>query len=82
MGGLAQTGALVTGYRPTGAGKTISGIEKIEKDSVYVANGEMVSSFVIIKATSLEDASVIAKKCPIFEFGGSVEVRPLSQTAQ
>jgi hypothetical protein len=68
---------LVTGYRPAGTGKTISGKEKVEKDSVYIANKELVSSLIIIKATSLEEAGVIAKKCPIYEFDGSVEIRPL-----
>ncbi len=82
MGGLGQAGALVTGYRPSNTGKTISGVEKVEKDSVYIDNNELVSSFIIINATNLEDAGTIAKKCPIFEFGGSVEIRPLSETAR
>ncbi len=82
MGGLGQSGALVSGYRPTGDGKTISGTAKTVKDSLYVANNELVSSFIIIKATDMNEAGEIAAKCPIFEFDGSVEIRPLMETAQ
>lgn len=81
MGSLGQSGVLVSGYRPTGDGKTISGAAKTVKDSVYVANGELVSSFIIIKAADMNEAGEIAAKCPIFEFDGSVEIRPLMETA-
>jgi hypothetical protein len=82
MAELVQTGALVGGYRPATSGKTISGSSKIEKDSVYVANNELVSSLLIINAASLDEAGLIAKKCRIFEFEGDVEIRPLTETAR
>lgn len=31
----------------------------------------------VFEATSLEEAAELAKECPIFEFDGSVEVRPV-----
>ena len=31
----------------------------------------------IIEAACLEDAVDVARTCPIYEFGGSVEVRPV-----
>jgi hypothetical protein len=81
MGQLGQAGALVSGYRPAGGGKTISGAAKTVKDSVYVANNELISSFIIIKASGMDEATALANKCPIFEFDGSVEIRPLMETA-
>lgn len=38
---------------------------------------EMVSGNMIIKSDSLEEASELAKGCPILSLGGSVEVRSL-----
>lgn len=78
MGGLGQKGQIVSGYRPTTDGKTIT--SKGTKDGAYYSNNESISSFIIIKATNMEAAEAIAKKCPILEFDGSVEVRPLSMT--
>lgn len=80
MGNLAQTGKLVSGFRPTNEGKTITGSDKITKEGVYVADNELVSSFIVVNAVSMDEASEIAKNCPIFEFNGSVEIRPIMQT--
>jgi len=81
MGGLAKSGDLVSGLRPTGSGLTISGTEKSLKNDPYVSDGLLVSSILIIKAENIEAAKDIANKCPVFEFGGSVEVRPVMNTA-
>jgi hypothetical protein len=81
MGNLAQSGDLVTGYRPAGEGLSISGSEKKLNPTPYVANNEMVSSIIIIKAVDMDDAKTIAGKCPVFEFGGSVEVRAIMDMA-
>jgi hypothetical protein len=81
MSNLGQSGKLVSGFRPTNEGRTISGTDKIVKQEAYIANNELISSFIIINALSMDEASEIAKKCPIFELNGSVEIRPLMQTA-
>lgn len=78
MGGLGQNGQIVGGYRPAPDGKTIT--SKGIKEGAYYSNNESVSSFMIIKAASMDAAEAIAKKCPILEFDGSVEVRPLLMT--
>ena len=77
MGNLAQSGSLVSGYRPAGDGLTIKGNTKAVESTPYMANGELVSSILIINAESLDAAKTIADKCPVFELGGSVEVRPV-----
>ena len=81
MGNLAQSGDLVAGYRPTDEGATISGKKKSIKSIPYVANDDLVSSVLIIKADNLEAARSIASKCPVFELGGSVEVRAMMSVA-
>jgi hypothetical protein len=79
IGELAQGGKLVTGFRPATGGMTISGSAKIAKDGVYSADKEVVSSIFVIRAASLAEASEIAKKCPIYEMAGSVEIRPVAE---
>ena len=81
MGNLGKMGILASGFRPTNEGRTITGTNKKIKDGAYIVNNELISSFIIINAVSIEEASEIAKKCPIFEFDGSVEIRPIMQTA-
>jgi hypothetical protein len=81
MGGLAKSGNLVSGYRPATEGLTIAGTGKSMTSTGYVANGEQISSIIIINAANMDDAKAIAEKCPVFEFGGSVEVRPVMNTA-
>lgn len=81
MGNLAKSGDLVGGYRPADDGLVISGTEKSLKTTAYVANNEMVSSVLIIKALDMDDAKAIADKCPVFELGGSIEVRPMLDVA-
>ena len=51
----------------------IAGFESLIK--VYTSNKENVGGYMLIKANSIEEASVFAKECPIIKMGGSVEVR-------
>jgi hypothetical protein len=81
MGGLAKSGKIAGGYRPSGDGITISGTEKVLTNAPYTANNDLVSSVLIINADDLNDAKAIAAKCPALELGGSVEVRPIMNTA-
>jgi hypothetical protein len=80
MGQLAQSGKLVIGYRPGTEGKTISGSAKTAKDGAY-GEKEVVSSILVIRAANRDEAVEIAKKCPIYEMDGSVEVRAINNTA-
>jgi hypothetical protein len=81
IGHLSQTGKLVTGYRPVTGGKTISGSAKTAKDEPYGADKEVVSSIFIISAASPAEADGIARTCPIYETDGSIEIRPITDTA-
>jgi hypothetical protein len=46
-------------------------------DGPYTETKEILMSFCIIKADSLEEAAELSKSCPILIMGGNVEVREL-----
>lgn len=77
VGELIQSSKLVNSFRPSPDGRTITGTDKITQNSVYNKNGEIISSIFVINANTMEEASDIANKCPIYEMGGSVEIRPI-----
>lgn len=81
MTDLGQHGKLAGGERFPTTGATLTGDGKTIKETAYVANGELVSSFLVINAADLNEAKEIAAKCPTFELGGSVEVRAVQNTA-
>ena len=58
-------------------GRVVSGAKKVISDGPFIEAKEIVGGFSIIQADTLEDATELAKGCPIFLRGGSVEVRPL-----
>jgi len=78
---LGKNGKIAGGYRPTNDGVTVSA-DKTTQTSPYIANGEMVSSFLIINATDLDDAKQIAVKCPVLELQGNVEIRAIQNMAK
>ena len=56
-------------------GKLISGANKKVTDGPYTEGKEIVGGFFIIKAADYDEAVTIAKDCPDYEYGGSVQVR-------
>jgi len=51
--------------------------KKVISDGPFIEVKEMVGGFSIVQADTLDAAAELAKGCPIFLRGGSVEVRPL-----
>jgi hypothetical protein len=72
-GRLAQATPLT--HPPTG--RTLRGRDRIVTDGPYAEAKDLVSGIVVVEAASLEEASELARGCPIFEHDGSVEVRPV-----
>ena len=60
-------------------GKVIGGRSKVVTDGPYAETKDVIGGFSIIEAKDLDRATQIAAGCPIFEMGGSVEVRPVMQ---
>ena len=46
-------------------------------DGPFVEIREMLGSFMIVKAESLEEATTLAHGCPALDANGSVEIRPI-----
>lgn len=78
---LAQSGKLISGFRPGTDGRTISGLNKVSTNTAYIKDGEEIGSIFLIKAANMEEAKSIARRCPVYEFDGNVEIRPVINTA-
>jgi len=59
------------------SGKTIRGKSKAVTDGPFAEAKDLVTGTLVIKAATLDAAAEIAKDCPIYEYDGSVEVRPI-----
>jgi hypothetical protein len=59
-------------------GKAVRGEERMVTDGPYAESKDLVTGAMLIDAASLDDAVEVARGCPTFEYGGSVEVRPLA----
>ena len=77
IGELAKAGAHDGGAAVQGGGKTIRGARKAVTDGPYAEAKDLVTGNLVVIATSLDEATRLALGCPIFEFDGSVEVRPV-----
>jgi hypothetical protein len=58
-------------------GRLVRGTSKIVTDGPYVEAKDMVLGFIVVQARDLEEATEIAKGCPILGGSGSVEIRPV-----
>jgi hypothetical protein len=76
-GAIAAAGRIVNnGIRLDLTGKVLKA-GGIITDGPFVEIREILGSFVVIKAESLDDAATVAHGCPVLERGGSVEIRPV-----
>ena len=58
-------------------GKVVRGSQKSVHDGPYAEAKDIVNGFTLIEARDLAQAVEISRGCPIFDVGGSVEVRPI-----
>ncbi|EZH73196.1 hypothetical protein ATO12_19525 [Aquimarina atlantica] len=78
MGGLAKSEQLIGGQPLMSEAKTLTEGGKKITDRPLAEGKELVGGYLLIKADSLDHAAQIAKDCPSFEYGCSVEVREIS----
>jgi len=62
-------------------GMVVKGKKKQVIDGPYAEAKDLVGGFSLIVAKDIEQAVEFSLGCPIFEDGGSVEVRPIRQLA-
>lgn len=78
--GLAKAGCTdpATHFPPLeNGGKAIRGSSKAVTEGPYAEAKDLVSGVLVISCDSLDAAVELARGCPIYEYQGSVEVRPL-----
>jgi hypothetical protein len=74
IGNIAMQGKLVSTHQLGFEGKKISANQSLE-DGIHVAERQTLGGNMVLKAESIEQATELAKKCPILVMGGEVEVR-------
>lgn len=58
-------------------GRLIKGKEPVVSNGPHTVGPELIGGFLILNAADLEEATAIMKSCPIFEFDGYAEIRPV-----
>ncbi len=76
-GGIAAQGKMGNaGIRLAQEGKVLKA-GGVVTDGPFVEIREMLASFIVVKADSLEEATTLAHGCPVLDSNGSVEIRPV-----
>lgn len=58
-------------------GKVVRGKDRLVTDGPYPESKDVVGGYTLVEAEDLSQAAELAGGCPIFEFDGLVEVRPV-----
>ena len=77
LGSLGAQGKLVDRGNSLHRGGKVVKQNTMVTDGPYTEIKESVGGYSIVKAESIEDAAKLAEGCPIFNTGGSVEVREI-----
>jgi hypothetical protein len=67
------------GHPLESTGKIVAGKPKIVTDGPFAEAKDMIGGYTIVHAADLTHAAELTIGCPIFEVGGTVEVRPIMQ---
>ena len=78
MGQLRKNKQLASGHPLEDGGKTLSGM-KGKNVAAFDDDKDTIGGFMVITAKDLADATRIAKGCPIFNNGGTVELRQAAE---
>jgi hypothetical protein len=79
IGELAKQGHQPAGHPVQLEGRTVRGKSKVVTDGPYAELKDLVTGNLAIEAASLDAAAELALGCPILQYEGSVEVRPVLQ---
>ncbi len=78
---LTSAGHSVTGAQLDSTGRCVTGPKKTVADGPF-GNDHVMGGYFVVSASSLEEATSLAKGCPALEHGGTVEVRPVMQAGR
>ncbi len=76
---LATDGKLVSAFKLKDDGGRVLGIRggQITVEGPFAETKETIGGYFVVKADDYAEAAEMAKACPIFDEGGSVEVRQI-----
>jgi len=74
---LSKTANFKAGDPLENGGKVLRGKKKVVTDGPYAEAKDLVGGYLLVSAASLDEATELARGCPIFESDGIVEVRPI-----
>ncbi|MDQ3022445.1 MAG: YciI family protein [Bacteroidota bacterium] len=78
MGDLANQEKYIGAQPLEKSGKKVTGKNKVVTDGPFMEGKEMIGGYLMCKADTYDEASEIAKGCPILEFDdGGVEIREI-----
>lgn len=78
MQALAQDGKLVDGLPLDRTGRVVEQAGAVVHDGPFAEGAELVGGYLIVNADNLDAAVELSKDCPIYEAGGSTEIRGLA----
>lgn len=76
IGNIAISEKLVSTYQLGFEGKKVQADLSVE-DGVLIADQQVMGGNMVVKAHSLDEATELAKGCPILNMGGTVEIRSI-----
>ena len=77
MGGLAAQKKLASSGNRLGSEGKVVKPNNVITNGPYVELKEAIGGYIMVNATSIDEAVELAKGCPILTIGGNVEVRPV-----
>lgn len=79
LAGLQQDGKIKAGHPLGDEGCTISGKKgRTVADGPFMESKEAIGGYIIVQGAGLEEAVAISKGWPCLDYGGIVEVRPVT----
>jgi hypothetical protein len=79
MSELGENNKLEGGEPLKGAGKVVEDKGNVITDGPYSEGKEIVGGYLIVKVSDEDEAIELSKGCPVFEHGGTVEVREIAK---
>lgn len=77
---LALQGKLKIGQPLAHEGKYITGSkERTVSDGPFAESKEAVGGYLLLEVADMDEAVAIGRECPLLDWGGQVEVRPIVQ---
>jgi len=83
LNGLSASGHLEPGGHPLdGTGRTVRGRARVLVEGPHAEGNDMVTGTLLILAANQDEATALALGCPVCEYDGSVEIRPILDRAR